>query len=105
MSDVNGKFLAVVLESQGGGAFFVSPLEKVDNINMCVHVINVQCYQCPTQLRKCSSNVSTVISYRSVCACSIKNKSFCFWQGSHVLRIYIYNSSTVSYLTYTRAIL
>ena len=29
MSDVNGKFLAVVLESQGGGAFLVCPLGKV----------------------------------------------------------------------------
>lgn len=29
MCAVNGKFLAVVLESQGGGAFLVAPLEKV----------------------------------------------------------------------------
>lgn len=29
MSAVNSKFLAVVLESQGGGAFFVAPLSKV----------------------------------------------------------------------------
>lgn len=29
MCDVNGKFMAVVLESQGGGAFLVAPLEKV----------------------------------------------------------------------------
>lgn len=29
MCDVNGKFLAVVLESQGGGGFIVIPLEKV----------------------------------------------------------------------------
>lgn len=29
MSSVNAKFLAVVLESQGGGSFIVIPLEKV----------------------------------------------------------------------------
>ena len=29
MSSVNGKFLAVVLESQGGGAFMVMALNKV----------------------------------------------------------------------------
>lgn len=29
MCSVNGKFLAVVLESQGGGAFLVAPLSKV----------------------------------------------------------------------------
>ena len=29
MSSVNGKFLAVVQESSGGGSFFVCPLEKV----------------------------------------------------------------------------
>lgn len=29
MSAVNSKFLAVVLEAQGGGAFFVAPLSKV----------------------------------------------------------------------------
>lgn len=29
MCAVNGKFVAVVLESQGGGAFLVAPLEKV----------------------------------------------------------------------------
>ena len=29
MCAVNGKFLAVVLESQGGGAFFVAPLSRV----------------------------------------------------------------------------
>ena len=28
-SDVNGKFLAVILESQGGGAFTVLPLSQV----------------------------------------------------------------------------
>ena len=30
MCAVNGKFLAVVLESQGGGAFFVVPHSKVN---------------------------------------------------------------------------
>ena len=29
MCDVNGKFFAVVLESQGGGVFLVIPLDKV----------------------------------------------------------------------------
>ena len=29
MCSVNGKFVAVVLESQGGGAFLVAPLTKV----------------------------------------------------------------------------
>lgn len=29
MCSVNGKFVAVVLESQGGGAFLVAPLSKV----------------------------------------------------------------------------
>ena len=29
MCSVNGKFVAVVLEAQGGGAFFVAPLDAV----------------------------------------------------------------------------
>ena len=29
MCSVNGKFIAVVLEAQGGGAFMVSPLDNV----------------------------------------------------------------------------
>ena len=35
MCDVNSKFVAVVLESQGGGAFLVAPLEKVSNRSAC----------------------------------------------------------------------
>lgn len=31
MSAVNGKFLAVVLEGQGGGSFMVIPLTKVSS--------------------------------------------------------------------------
>lgn len=31
MCDVNSKFVAVVLESQGGGAFLVAPLDKVSD--------------------------------------------------------------------------
>lgn len=38
MCDVNIKFLAVVLESQGGGAFLVVPLEKVSSGNAYVCV-------------------------------------------------------------------
>lgn len=36
-SDVNGKFLAVIMESQGGGAFTVIPLSQVrrDYIGIC----------------------------------------------------------------------
>lgn len=36
MSDVNSKFIAVVLESQGGGAFLVAPLSKVSEETIVV---------------------------------------------------------------------
>lgn len=34
MSSVNSKFVAVVLEAQGGGAFFVAPLSKVNSLGV-----------------------------------------------------------------------
>ena len=40
MCDVNNKFLAVVLESQGGGAFLVTPLDKVHHL-LCLKSLNV----------------------------------------------------------------
>lgn len=36
MCDVNGKFFAVVLESQGGGAFLVIPLDKVSEFELSI---------------------------------------------------------------------
>ncbi len=38
MCSVNGKFVAVVLESQGGGAFTVFPLAKVRMRSTHIHV-------------------------------------------------------------------
>ena len=36
MSSVNSKFLAVVLEAQGGGSFMVCPLDKVLSDGTCL---------------------------------------------------------------------
>lgn len=35
MCSVNGKFVAVVLEAQGGGAFLVAPLDAVSMTSLC----------------------------------------------------------------------
>lgn len=43
MSAVNCKFLAVVLEAQGGGAFFVAPLTKVSSLGIERHSCCTSC--------------------------------------------------------------
>ena len=40
---VNPKFLAIIVESAGGGAFIVLPLSKVSTYNNFCNFINCQC--------------------------------------------------------------